>query len=77
MGFVYRVLRGINEFRLIVNRNSINAHYLNISAKKNKVNIYEYHPELLGYELYNRSPYNLGDSLGKVISQYLLGKQNN
>lgn len=76
MGFVHRVLRGINEFRLIVNRNSINAHYHNIPAKKNKVNIYEYHPELLGHELYNRAPYNLGDSLGKVIIQYLLGKKN-
>lgn len=76
MSLIHKVQRGISEFRLIINRNKINAHYLNIPAKQNKVNIYEYHPELLGYNLYQKQPYNLGDTLGKVIIKHLLDKKN-
>lgn len=66
----------IREIFLIIKADKINAHYLNIPAKDNRVNIYEYHPELLGYNLSNKLPYNLGDSLGKVIIKYLLEQRS-
>ena len=50
----------------------------NIKAIDNQVNIFEYHPGLInGYSsrLFNGQPYNLGDSLGKVIIKYLLDKK--
>lgn len=65
----------IYETRLVINADRINAHYLNIPAKKNRVNIYEYHPELLGLDLHYNNPYNLGDTLGMVIIKYLLDKR--
>ena len=49
-----------------------------IKAIDHRVNIYEYHPELIaGYSshLYNGQPNNLGDSLGKEIIKYLLDKK--
>lgn len=55
----------------IVNANEINC-FLDVPAKKNRVNIYDYRPDKFGYDLYNGSRYNLGDSLGGVICSYLL-----
>lgn len=65
-----------HELPLIIHANSINARYLDIPAKKNRVNIFQYHPEKLGYNLYQSQPYNLGDSLGEVIIQYLLDQRS-
>lgn len=64
------------ELPLIIHANSINARYLDIPAKKNRVNIFEYHPERF-YEgkLYQNQPYNLGDSLGEVIIRFLLSQR--
>lgn len=61
------------EIPYIIKRNKINAHNLDIPAQKNRVNIFQYHPE----KIYNyvNIPYNLGDSLGEVIISYLLGKK--
>lgn len=60
------------ELRLIVKANGINARYLDIPAKKNRVNLFEYYPKRFGYKMYQDNPYNLGDSLGEVITRYLL-----
>ena len=60
------------EIPYIIRANKINARYLDIPAKKNQVNVFQYHPERFGYNLYQNTPYNLGDSLGEVIIQYLL-----
>lgn len=65
----------LSEIPYIVRANKINARYLDIPAKKNRVNIFQYHPSRFGYNLYQNSPYNLGDSLGEVIIRYLLNKK--
>lgn len=58
------------EMPLIIRRNKINARYLDIPAKKNRVNIFQFHPEQhFGFV---GNPYNLGDSLGEVIIKFLL-----
>ena len=65
------------ELPLIVHANSINARYLDIPAKKNRVNVFEYHPErFYSKRLYLGQPYNLGDSLGEVIIRFLLDKKS-
>lgn len=65
------------ELPLIVHANSINARYLDIPAKKNRVNVFEYHPErFYRKRLYLGQPYNLGDSLGEVIIRFLLDKKS-
>ena len=70
---IVRVLRYfLKEICLIYKGNSIIASYLDIPAKKNQVNIYQYHPKRFGYDLYQNKPYNLGDSLGEVIVDYFL-----
>lgn len=58
------------ELPYIIKRNRINARYLDIPAKKNRVNIFQYHPERFYASV--KTPYNLGDSLGEVIIKYFL-----
>ena len=71
-----RALRYIlSEIPYIVKAGKINARYLDIPAKKNRVNIFQYHPARFGYNLVQNSPYNLGDSLGEVIIRYMLNKK--
>lgn len=65
----------IKEIPLIVNANKINGRDKNIPAKKNKVNIFQYHPEKKGFNLFQNVPYNLGDSLGEVIIRFLLDQR--
>ena len=65
----------ISELPYIIKANRINARYLDIPAKKNRVNIFQYHPERFGYDLVQSSSYNLGDSLGEVIIKFLLDKE--
>lgn len=65
----------ISELPYIIRANRINARYLDIPAKKNHVNIFQYHPERFGYDLVQSSSYNLGDSLGEVIVKFLLDKE--
>ena len=61
------------EMPLIIRRNKINACYLDIPAKKNRVNVFQYNPERhLGFK---GNPYNLGDSLGEVIIRFLLERK--
>lgn len=60
------------ELRLIYKANDINARYLDIPAKKHQVNIFQYRPNVFGYDLYQSKPYNLGDSLGEVIVDFFL-----
>lgn len=57
---------------MIVKANDINARYLDIPAKENRVNIFQYHPDRF---YTGRSQYNLGDSLGEVIITYLLNQR--
>jgi len=73
---IWRQLRYIiSEIPLMVKANEINARYIDIPAKKNRVNIFEYHPEKKGFNLFQNQPYNLGDSLGEVIIRHLLAKK--
>lgn len=64
------VKRIFEEIPYVVRANSINARYLDIPAKKNRVNIFQYHPEVFGWD----TSWNLGDSLGEVIINYMLDK---
>lgn len=69
-GFIGAANYVYKELPYIIRRNSINARYLDIPARKNRVNIFQYHPERhFGFK---GNPYNLGDSLGEVIVQFLL-----
>ena len=68
------IKRVVKELPYIVKRNQINARYLDIPAKKNRVNIFQYHPERFGYDLVQSVSYNLGDSLGEVIIKFILDK---
>ncbi len=65
----------VRQVPYIIKANDINC-YIDVPAKENQVNIYDYRPEKLGYDLYQGKPYNLGDTLGMVISKYLLSNKN-
>ena len=58
----------------IIKANDINC-MLDTPAKENRVNIYDYQPMRYGYQMYQDSPFNLGDALGKVIVRFLLEKK--
>ena len=58
----------------ILHADDINS-YLDVPALENRVNIFNYLPDRYGYRLYNEKPYNLGDSLGKVIVTFLLNQK--
>ena len=69
-------LHGMN---LYVNRSRMVGHYPEIKPKEDRVNLYDYHPELVSYgkeTRYNNSRYNLGDYLGFVIVNWMLEKRN-
>lgn len=71
MGNVFKQFRKLmDELPYVVKANKINARYLDIPAKKNHVNIFQYHPDLLGWD----TSWNLGDSLGEVIVKFMLDK---
>ena len=63
-----------NQIPYILHADDINC-YLDVPARENRVNIFDYHPDRYGYRLYNEKPYNLGDSLGKVIVTFLLDQK--
>ena len=55
----------------IINANDINC-MIDIPAQENRVNIYDYQPVRYGYQMYQNQPFNLGDTLGRVIVECLL-----
>lgn len=61
----------LRQIPYIIKADKINC-TLDVPAKEHQVNIYDYHPEKYGYDMYRGLPYNLGDYLGRVITQYLL-----
>ena len=69
LGFCKIVMK---EMPYIIKANRINARYLDIPARKNKVNIFQYHPGKLRLNIAQGQDVNLGDSLGEVIINYLL-----
>ena len=72
-GFVGAAEYVCEKLPIIVMRNRINACYLDIPAKKNRVNVFQYNPERhFGFE---GNPYNLGDCLGEVIIKFLLDQK--
>ena len=71
-GYLRKIRYILSEIPYIVKANKINARYMDIPAKKNRVNIFQYHPARFGYTLVQNSPFNLGDSLGEVIIKFLL-----
>ena len=58
----------------IIKANDINC-MIDIRARDNRVNIYDYQPVRYGYQVYQNQPYNLGDTLGRVIVEWLLGQK--
>ncbi len=53
----------------------INGGYIGVKAKENRVNLFEYRPDIQKYNRYNESQYNLGDYLGFVIAEWMLSKE--
>lgn len=49
--------------------------YVDVKAQKHRVNLFDYHPEIQKYSRSNDSRYNLGDYLGFVITNWMLGKK--
>lgn len=72
-GFIGAAKYVYKKLPIIIMRNRINACYLDIPAKKNRVNIFQYNPER--HYGFVGNPYNLGDSLGELIIKYLLDKR--
>ena len=73
---IKKVVRGL--YYMISADKYIGSKTYHIKAVDHRVNIFEYHPELIkdySSHLYNNQPYNLGDYLGKVIINFLLDKQ--
>ena len=63
---------------LYVHRNEMIGGYPQLKAQNNRVNLFDYHPEMKSYgkdTRYNNSRYNLGDYLGWVISEWMLQKK--
>ena len=60
----------------IIKANDINC-FIDVPAKEHQVNVFDYHPDKVGgYDLYQGTPYNLGDSLGGVIVDFFLSKEH-
>ena len=75
MSFLGSIYYFFHEIPFIVLANRINARYLDIPAKKNRVNVFQYHPQRFGYSTYQGKDVNLGDSLGEVIINFILNKE--
>ena len=72
---LYKSIRWIfRQVPYLVKANEINCH-LEVPAKENRVNLFDYRPTRYGYHLFQGQPYNLGDSLGRVIVEALLGQK--
>ena len=72
---LYKSIRWvIRQIPYIVKADDING-YLDVPAKDNSVNIFDYQPARYGYHLYQNQPYNLGDTLGRVIVAAMLGQK--
>ena len=52
--------------------------YPKVKAKKHRVNLFDYHPELSAGKqfTYKNTRWNLGDSLGYVVTSYMLEKKS-
>ena len=70
--FFYQKIRVLY---LYVFADSMIANYPRLKSQKHRVNLFDYHPEFRDYKRYNNSRYNLGDSLGFVIAQWMLEKK--
>ena len=58
----------------IIKANDINC-MIDVPAQENRVNIYDYQPVRYGYQMFQNQPYNLGDTLGRVIVEWLLSQK--
>lgn len=76
MGYIIKkIKRVIWVFRIYLFADRIVAHYPSVKAKDHRVNLFDYHPELEKLSRYNNQRWNLGDSLGFVITSYMLSKR--
>ncbi len=78
MNLIIKIVKAIRYWIYIyVYADRIIAGYPNIKAKDNRVNMFDYHPEITeGKEkTYMNSRWNLGDYLGFVITSYMLEKK--
>lgn len=78
---MYKIIKLISRiycyFYVYIFADRVIGIYPDIKAKKNRVNLFDYHPELSERRenLYNNSRWNLGDSLGFVVTSYMLEKK--
>ena len=63
-------------FRIYFFADRIVAHYPELKAEEHRVNLFDYHPELEKLSRFNDLRWNLGDSLGFVITQYMLSQKD-
>ena len=75
MSIIFRLKRLRHELYCYFFSNRIIGRYPQIKAKSNRVNLFDFHPELLTHTRYNNSRYNLGDYLGFVVVEYMLNKK--
>lgn len=69
-----KIKKGLDALYRYYLGDKIVAVYPDIKAKKHRVNLFEYHPERF-YDsdiLHNESDVNLGDSLGAVVTSWML-----
>lgn len=63
------------QFLQLYKADDINC-MLSVPAKENRVNIFDYRPDLITKNLPQGTKYNLGDYLGHVIVDFMLNKRN-
>ena len=79
MNIILKIVKNIRYWIYIyLNADHIIAGYPNIKAKDNRVNLFDYHPEITEGKdkIYMNSRWNLGDYLGFVITSFMLERKN-
>lgn len=75
MAVIRKIKRIIKTLYCYIFADKIIAYYPSVKAKDHRVNLYDYHPELEKNTRFNGSRWNLGDSLGFVVTSYMLEKK--
>ena len=72
-----KILEFLRETRLVVNANNMMMYYPHVKPQKNRVNLHLHDVKKTGWDYYDNGKYpvNLGDYLGKVVVDWMLGKK--
>ena len=62
-------------YRVYFNADQIIGRYPTVKAKDHRVNLFDYHPEISLGNTFTDNRWNLGDSLGFVVTSFMLGKK--